>query len=240
MAKETFELNPLQADEPTGLVDNSAMMTSPETADPSEPPKPVGSAPDSPIADLKSADPQLIALLDRLAARDANALKPLYDQCSGKLYGLALRVVGQHDWAEDVLQEAFLTIWRSAENYRATLSPPMAWMGLIVRSRALDFLRRRTAERTHVTQELDEHLADSLAADLPTPLDTALASEQAWALHQCLNKMDNKQREVVSLAYLRDLSHGELAAQLKLPLGTVKTWIRRGLDQLRLCMAQFA
>ena len=201
---------------------------------------PVGSAPDSPIADLKSADPQLIALLDRLAARDANALKPLYDQCSGKLYGLALRVVGQHDWAEDVLQEAFLTIWRSAENYRATLSPPMAWMGLIVRSRALDFLRRRTAERTHVTQELDEHLADSLAADLPTPLDTALASEQAWALHQCMNKMDNKQREVVSLAYLRDLSHGELAAQLKLPLGTVKTWIRRGLDQLRLCMAQFA
>ena len=240
MAKETFELNPLQADEPTGLVDNSAMMTSPETANSSEPPMPVGSAPDSPIADLKSADPQLIALLDRLAARDANALKPLYDQCSGKLYGLALRVVGQHDWAEDVLQEAFLTIWRSAENYRATLSPPMAWMGLIVRSRALDFLRRRTAERTHVTQELDEHLADSLAADLPTPLDTALASEQAWALHQCMNKMDNKQREVVSLAYLRDLSHGELAAQLKLPLGTVKTWIRRGLDQLRLCMAQFA
>ena len=192
------------------------------------------------MADLKSADPQLIALLDRLAARDTSALKPLYDQCSGKLYGLALRVVGQHDWAEDVLQEAFLTIWRSAETYRATLSPPMAWMALIVRSRALDFLRRRSAQRTHLTQELDEHLGDTLAADAPTPLDNALASEQAWALQQCLNKLDNKQREVVSLAYLRDLSHGELATQLKLPLGTVKTWIRRGLEQLRLCLAQFA
>ena len=71
-------------------------------------------------------------------------------------------------------------------------------------------------------------------------MDTAQASEQAWALHQCLGKLENKQREVVSLAYVRDLSHSELAQQLRLPLGTVKTWIRRGLDQLRLCMARFA
>jgi RNA polymerase sigma factor (sigma-70 family) len=217
------------------MADNSAMIQPTDDTPSGEPVSASNRA-----AELRSADPVLIALLDRLAARDASALKALYDQCSGKLYGLALRVVGQHDWAEDVLQEAFLTIWRSAETYRAALSPPMAWMGLIVRSRALDFLRRRNAERTHLTQELDDHLADCLAADLPTPLDTALASEQAWALQQCMNKMDNKQREVVSLAYLRDLSHGELAAQLKLPLGTVKTWIRRGLEQLRLCMAQFA
>ncbi len=189
---------------------------------------------------LYSADAPLIALLDQLAHRDAAALKRLYDLCSGKLYGLAMRVVGKPEWAEDVLQEAFLTIWRSAADYRASLSPPMAWMGLIVRSRGLDFLRRRQAERTHLTQELDEVLADTLPADLPTPMDTAQASEQAWALHQCLGKLDNRQREVVSLAYMRDLSHAELASQLKLPLGTVKTWIRRGLDQLRLCMAQFA
>ena len=83
-------------------------------------------------------------------------------------------------------------------------------------------------------------IADTLPADLPTPMDTALASEQAWALHQCLGKLQNQHREVVSLAYMRDLSHAELANQLKLPLGTVKTWIRRGLDQLRICMAQFA
>lgn len=71
-------------------------------------------------------------------------------------------------------------------------------------------------------------------------MDTAQASEQAWALHQCLGRLESKQREVVSLAYVRDLSHSELAEQLRLPLGTVKTWIRRGLDQLRLCMARFA
>ncbi len=185
-------------------------------------------------------DVLLIALLERVAQKDDAALKVLYRQCAPKLYGLALRVVTQRDWAEDVLQEAFLSIWRSAPDYRASLSPPMAWMGLIVRSRGLDMLRRRTADRSHVTQELDETLSDTLASDTPTPMDTAQASEQAWALHQCLGQLDSKQREVVSLAYVRDLSHGELAQQLSLPLGTVKTWIRRGLEQLRLCMAHFA
>lgn len=187
-----------------------------------------------------NSDALLIALLERIAQQDDAALKELYQQCASKMYGLALRVVTHRDLAEDVLQEAFLSIWRSAPDYRASLSPPMAWMGLIVRSRGLDMLRRRTADRSHVTQELDDTLADTLASDSPTPMDTAQASEQAWALHQCLERLDNKQREVVSLAYVRDMSHGELAQQLSLPLGTVKTWIRRGLDQLRTCMARFA
>jgi len=185
-------------------------------------------------------DEELMALIDRVAARDELALKVLYDQCSGKLYGLALRVVRNSEWAEDALQDTFLQIWRTAPDYRASLSPPMAWLGLIVRSRSLDLLRRRKAEREHLTDEFDEAMADTLEGDSPNPLDTSLASQQAWALHQCLGKLENKQREVVSLAYLRDLSHGELAQQLKLPLGTVKTWIRRGLDQLRSCMAGFA
>ena len=80
----------------------------------------------------------------------------------------------------------------------------------------------------------------ALFALLGLTRDTAQASEQAKALHLCLNQLDNKQREVVSLAYLRDMSHGELAEQLKLPLGTVKTWIRRGLEQLRGCMSRLA
>lgn len=151
-----------------------------------------------------------------------------------------MRVVRNRDAAEDVLQESFLTIWRSAGNYRASLSPPMAWMGLIVRSRALDALRKRTSDRADLMNELDDALADTLEGDSTNPMDATDASEQAFALHQCLGKLDNKQREVVSLAYLRDLSHGDLAEQLKLPLGTVKTWIRRGLEQLRACMARYA
>ena len=205
-----------------------------------KPPQNTASFADNHAMNSETPDAELIALLDRVARHDPVALKALYDLCSSKLFGLALRVVGQREWAEDVLQEAFLTIWRAAGDYRATLSPPMAWMGLIVRSRGLDFLRRRAAERSHVTQELDDAMTDTLAGDLPSPMDTAHASEQAWALHQCLGRLENRQREVVSLAYMRDLSHSELAEQLKLPLGTVKTWIRRALDQLRLCMARFA
>jgi RNA polymerase sigma-70 factor (ECF subfamily) len=196
-----------------------------------------------------SPDTLLPLLLDRIAARFADparqadaeaALRELYDLSSSKLYGLALRVVGNRGWAEDVLQEAYMTIWRAAGDYRAPLSPPMAWMGVIVRSRALDFLRRRASERADAALDLDEAVADTIAGDAPDPMDTSQASEQAWALHECLRKLEGRQREVLSLAYLRDLSHSELAEQLRLPLGTVKTWIRRGLEQLRGCMARFA
>jgi RNA polymerase sigma factor (sigma-70 family) len=188
----------------------------------------------------ESPDTQLIALLDRVALADESALRELYDLTSSKLYGVAVRVVSNRGWAEDVLQEAFLNIWRIAADYKATLSPPMAWMALVVRSRGLDFLRRRTTGRADTMHELDDVISDTVEGDSPNPLDTTLASQQARALHDCLAQLEHKQREVVSLAYLRDLSHGELAEQLKLPLGTVKTWIRRGLEQLRGCMSRFA
>ena len=185
-------------------------------------------------------DITLIALIDRIALADEKALRELYELTSSKLYGVAVRVVTNREWAEDVLQEAFINIWRIAGDYKSTLSPPMAWMALVVRSRGLDFLRRRASERADRMHELDDVISDTVAGNSPNPMDTAQASEQAIALHNCLSLLDNKQREVVSLAYLRDMSHGELSEQLKLPLGTVKTWIRRGLEQLRGCMAKLA
>lgn len=191
-------------------------------------------------------DRTLIDLLERVAGAHAplahreEAFKRLYDLTSSRLYGVALRVVGNREWAEDVLQDAYLNVWRVAETYRASLSPPLAWMGVIARSRALDFLRRRHSERLDVLQPLEGAVSDTLADEAESPMDVAQASEQAWALHECLRKLEARQREVLSLAYLRDLSHGELAEQLKLPLGTVKTWIRRGIEQLRGCMARFA
>nr|WP_229722798.1 sigma-70 family RNA polymerase sigma factor [Xylophilus rhododendri] len=182
-------------------------------------------------------------LMARIALQDAGsagALKELYGLTSPRMFGLALRVTGNREWAEDALQEAYLNIWRIAGDYRAGISPPMAWMGVIVRSRSLDFLRRRNSERADAGVELDEYLQDTLAGDGGDPVDMADASQQATALRQCLSRLENKQREVVSLAYLRELSHSELAEQLKLPLGTVKTWIRRGLNQLRECLGRFA
>ena len=199
---------------------------------------------------MESQDPdaRLIALLQAVGregdaqSRQAreSAFRELYERTSSRMFGLALRVTGDRESAEDVLQEAFLYIWRTAGSYSHSLSPPLAWMGVVVRSRALDFLRRRAAQRADRTVEFDASLDETLEGDAATPLDLTEASEQAWALHECLRKLEARQREVLSLAYLRDLSHGELATQLRLPLGTVKTWIRRGLDQLRGCMARFA
>ncbi|KGH06512.1 RNA polymerase sigma factor [Comamonas thiooxydans] len=186
----------------------------------------------------KTSDNELMDLLDRVATRDERALKLLYDLTASRLYGLALRIVANKEWAEDVLQESFLGIWRSAETYRDSLSPPLAWMGMLVRSRALDFLRRRRAERLHLNvpiESVEELLQDK---DAHAPMQLIEASEQAAALHQCLQQLAQPQRQVVSLAYLRDLSHSELASSLKLPLGTVKTWMRRSLEQLRKCMAR--
>ena len=199
--------------------------------------------------DSTLSDRHLIALIDRIAgdqsdgrqrAESEAALRELYDLTSSRLYGVALRVVTNREWAEDVLQEGYLNIWRIAGNYREALSPPMAWLGVIVRSRALDFLRRRASERADSALQLDDLIAETVAGDARDPLDSSMASEHARALHDCLRRLEARQREVLSLAYLRDLSHGELAEQLKLPLGTVKTWIRRGIEQLRGCMARFA
>ena len=195
------------------------------------------------------SDHQLIALIERVAARQLPgarageaeaALRELYDLTSSKLYGVAMKVVSNRDWAEDVLQEAYLNIWRIAGDYRVALSPPMAWMGVIVRSRALDFRRRRASDRADAVLELDDAIIETVASDAADPMDTTQASEQAWALHECLRKLEGKHRELISLAYLMDLSHAELSQQLKLPLGTVKTWIRRGLESLRGCMGRFA
>jgi RNA polymerase sigma factor (sigma-70 family) len=194
-------------------------------------------------------DRKLIALIDLIARRDASpaqrrtaeaALRELYEAAGGRCFAVALRVLGNREWAEDVLQETFLQVWRSAGDYRGSLSPPLAWLGVLARSRALDFLRRRASERADTGVALDESISETVAGDSPDPVDARQASEHARALHECLRKLDARQREVVSLAYFRDLSHNELAEQLKLPLGTVKTWVRRALDQLRACMARLA
>ncbi|WP_133858516.1 sigma-70 family RNA polymerase sigma factor [Comamonas sp. JUb58] len=183
-----------------------------------------------------TTDTELMLLLDRIAAREDKALRLLYDETASRLYGLALRILGNKAWAEDVLQDSFVAIWRHADSYRDSLSPPLAWMGMLVRSRALDFLRRRKAER------LDQHAVVDDMDDLPQgdeaqgPMQSVEASEQATVLQQCMERLQQAQRQVVSLAYLRDLSHSELASHFQLPLGTVKTWMRRSLEQLRKCM----
>lgn len=188
---------------------------------------------------LSLDDDRLTQLLAQVAGRDRAALKALYEATAARLYGVALRVLGNREHAEDVLQDAFLSVWTIAGDYRRSLSPPMAWLGMVVRSRAIDHLRRRTAERHLATQASEDGFADREDEDSPGPMDLSMASEQAWALNQCLQRIESKPRELLVLAYFRDLSHREIAEQQALPLGTVKTWIRRSLEQLRTCLARF-
>jgi RNA polymerase sigma factor (sigma-70 family) len=185
-------------------------------------------------------DARIVSLLNRISNKDSQALKDLYDATSGKMLGVAMRVIGNRELAEDVLQDAYLKIWRIAQDYRQSLSPPLAWMGLVVRSRALDVLRKNATEKHLGGIDFDDESAPMADDAALNPMDMSLASEQAWALNECLKKIEPKPREVLVLAYYKDMSHGELAKQLSLPLGTVKTWIRRSLDQLRICLARFS
>jgi RNA polymerase sigma-70 factor, ECF subfamily len=175
---------------------------------------------------------KLAALLARVAGEDADALRALYDASSSKLFGLALRILSRPEWAEEVLQDSFVSIWRHARDYRRDLSAPMTWMSTIVRNRALDHLRRLDVQETEWSDALD----DLVASDSPTPEALSQMSDAARLLDGCLRQLEPAQRQAVALAYLRDQSHSEIAALLAVPLGTVKSWIRRGLERLKTCL----
>jgi RNA polymerase sigma-70 factor (ECF subfamily) len=183
--------------------------------------------------------PVLAALLARVAMQDASALRTLYDLTSAKLFGVALRILVRREWAEEALQESYVNIWRYAGDYREALAAPLTWMAAIVRNRALDCLRRQKAaasDGTVLVTEWSDTLDEVVAGDERDPADSALWSEQARQLALCLSRLEASQRQAVTLAYLRDQSHSEIAQQLSVPLGTVKSWVRRGLEKLKICM----
>lgn len=177
-------------------------------------------------------------LLAACAGRDEQAFKQLYEATSAKLFGVALRILKREDWAEEVLQECYVSVWNNASGYSAGLSAPMTWMTSIVRNRCLDWLRRPRNELTFGDYEDGSHPLDAVASDDPGPLETLARSSDARALGHCLSALEAKQRQAVMLAFFDGLSHSELAARMQQPLGTVKTWVRRGLDRLKGCLAE--
>lgn len=183
--------------------------------------------------------PVLAGLLARVAEQDAAALRTLYSLTSAKLFGVALRILVKREWAEEALQDAYVNVWRYAGDYKEALAAPLTWMAAIVRNRALDCLRRHkavTADGAPALAEWNEAYDEVIAGDERDPADLALAGEAARRLAVCMKGLDANQRQAVALAYLRDQSHSEIAASLGVPLGTVKSWVRRGLEKLRLCL----
>ncbi|MES2128598.1 MAG: sigma-70 family RNA polymerase sigma factor [Pseudomonadota bacterium] len=190
-------------------------------------------------ADLSSTDPQ--QLRNWLAAagrRDHASFRALYEAASPKLFGFALRILHKRELAEEVLQDSFVAIWNHAANYQAHLAAPMTWMATIVRNKAFDHLRRSDAAVEIDAEQFDSDVMNALQDPQATPIEALQMSGDAKALAWCMSALEGAQRQVLALAYYHDLSHSEVATQLTLPVGTVKTWIRRSLEKLRTCLAK--
>lgn len=174
-------------------------------------------------------------LLARCALRDERAAAELYRLTAPKLFAVIARILRRSDWAEEVLQEAFLSIWRHAADYRSHLSAPLTWMTRIARNRALDWLRRPHEESLG---EQFQPIIERLVDDTPEIIERLASAAQASLLMRCLSALDANARHAIALAYYHGLTHSEAAAHLGHPLGTVKTWIRRGLAELRVCLGR--
>lgn len=182
-------------------------------------------------------DERLRVLLAAVALGDRVAFRTLYDLMSAKLFGFALRVLRKDELAEEALQDAFVSIWHAAASYQAHLASPPTWMVTIVRNKALDIRRRAQWDAEVDAGHFDYDPVAELADEDAGPQARAQLSRDADALAHCMGKLAGRQRQAIGMAFLHDLSHGEVAARLSQPIGTVKTWIRRGLDRLRECLA---
>ncbi len=192
---------------------------------------------------MASLDANILSdLIARSALKDQRAFKQLYDATSAKLYPVALRILRRQQLAEDVLQEAFVSIWQRADSFIGTECHPMTWLTSIVRNRSIDTLRAQKAE-VSLTREDSESEGDAqmeIEDDGPTPLQLLVSAADARQLRHCLDGLEAAQRQSIALAFYQGLSHQELASHLAQPLGTVKAWVRRGLDKLGRCMQHAA
>jgi RNA polymerase sigma-70 factor, ECF subfamily len=169
-------------------------------------------------------------LLDRLTRRDADALDALYTRYGRLAFALAYRVVGSPEAAEDVVQEAFLSVWRNAASYQQVRGQVRGWLLTVVRNRAIDSLRAREA-RPKAGGTLDD--LSWLPADESDPADDALRRVEAATIRGALSALPPEQRQTVELAFFSGLSYPEVAEKMGAPLGTVKSRMRLALERLR-------
>jgi RNA polymerase sigma-70 factor, ECF subfamily len=178
----------------------------------------------------------LAGLLARTALADQAAFAELYRQTSGLLYAVALRILRDRAAAEETLQEAYVSVWHHAGTYRAGKSQPQTWLATIVRNRCLDQLRRREPDTITLTPDDDSDADFDLPADGPTPVEMLQDSAAARSVRDCVDALEGAQKQAIALAFYHGLSHAELASHLRQPLGTVKSWVRRGLERLKRCL----
>lgn len=167
---------------------------------------------------------------------DRTAFKQLYAASAPRLYALCRRLIRDEPLAEDALQEAFVKIWHNAAQFKHSKASAFTWMSTIVRNQALDKLRQLKTHPDHESALEDEDM-QSLISHYPEPQHLHELSAEAQQLWECLQGLKPEPREAILAAFYQGDTHEQLAVKLGKPLGTIKAWIRRGLEQLRGCLS---
>jgi RNA polymerase sigma-70 factor (ECF subfamily) len=173
---------------------------------------------------------ELNGLLIRAGRGDQQAFAALYQRTSSKLFGVCLRMLRQRSEAEEVLQETYLTVWRRAAGFDAGKASAITWLVTLARNKAIDRLRQ------HREEQLDPLQLEETVDSRPTPAAGAETSQEHQRLQRCLDALEPTQRSAVREAFFTGATYNELAVRSKVPLGTMKSWIRRSLLQLRTCL----
>ncbi len=172
---------------------------------------------------------ELADVLRAIAGGDREALSTLYSRTSAKLYGICLRVLGDEAEAQDVLQEIYVTAWRKADRYDSRKASPITWLAVLARNKAIDQLRRR-----RLADGLDA--AAEIPDESPSAFDVADSRQEQTRLADCLDELDENPRAMIRSAFIDGATYPELAERAGVPLGTMKSWIRRGLQRLKGCL----
>ncbi|HET7662383.1 MAG TPA: sigma-70 family RNA polymerase sigma factor [Rhodanobacteraceae bacterium] len=174
---------------------------------------------------------QLAQLLTQSGQRDQQAFAELYRRTSGKLHGVCLRMLRDRGVAEQVLQEIYITIWQRADRFDAARAGAMTWLTTIARNKAIDHLRRHREVLVD-----DQERLNNAVDDAASPIERAQESEDHRRLRHCLDGLENKHRDLVREAFFSGATYNQLSERLNVPLGTMKSWIRRSLIKLRTCL----
>ena len=181
--------------------------------------------------DAETRRRQLVAAIARVAGGDRAALRLVYSETSAKLFGVCLRILGDRSEAEDVLQDVYLTVWRKAASFDEAVASPITWLVAIARNRSIDRLRS-AGPRAHAPLEAAAEVPDEgLSA-----LERLEIGEDQARLKDCLQELEERQSVAIRSAFLDGFTYEELAMRNRVPLGTMKSWIRRGLLKLRACL----
>ena len=184
-----------------------------------------------PAASDAGGTPNREALLQACASGDQTALHSLYMGTAPQLFGLAVGILRSRELAEEIVQDSFLRVWRNAHAFDPARGSAMAWLASVVRNRCIDVIRQRGHERP-----LDDVSIDDWEAPMSSPADLAALGRDARRLHDCLAGLEEQPRKLLMMVYYEGITYQEAAGRLGLPLGTVKSWVRKSLLQLRDCM----